>query len=85
MHESSVIQHFKEQGIQQGIRQGARESTIEGILEALEIRFHARGVQTLKPTLEGIEELQRLKALRREAMQVPSLDEFRRALTSNGS
>ena len=77
MHESSVIQHFTQQG--------ARESTIEGILEALEIRFHASGVQTLKPTLEGIEELQRLKALRRKAMQVPSLDEFRRVLASNGS
>ena len=77
MHESSVIQ--------QGLQQGARESTIEGILEALEIRFHASGVRTLKPTLEGIEELQRLKDLRREAIQVPSFDEFRRVLASNGS
>ena len=38
MHESSVIQHFLQQGIEQGIEQGARESLIEGILENLEVR-----------------------------------------------
>lgn len=85
MYESSVIQHFTQQGIQQGIQQGVREGTIEGILEVLEIRFHASSVQTLKPMLEGIEELQQLKTLRREALRVPSLDEFRRVLASNGN
>ena len=71
--------------VEQGIERGARESTIEGILEALEIQFSESGVQTLKPMLESIEELQRLKDLRRAAMQVNSLDAFKRLLTANGS
>jgi hypothetical protein len=55
-------------------------------------------VQTLKPKIESkaieeiqrlkqlhhIEELQTLKQLHHEALQVSSLDEFRRILSSNG-
>ena len=81
MLESSTYRYI----LQQGIERGARESTIEGILEALEVQFHESGVQALKPVLESIEELQHLKVLRRAAMQVPSLDAFKRLLTSNGN
>ena len=81
MLESSTYRYI----LQQGIEQGARESTIEGILEALEIQFRESGAQTLKPMLESIEELQRLKDLRRAVLQVNSLDEFKTLLTSNGS
>ena len=81
MLESSTYRYI----LQQGIEQGARESTIEGILEALEIQFDAGGVQTLKPMLESIEELQRLKDLRRAVLQVNSLDEFKTILASSGS
>ena len=69
--------------LQQGIEKGARESTIEGILESLEIQFRESRVQTLKPMLESIQDLQRLKDLRRAAMQVPSLEAFKRLLTTN--
>ena len=79
MLESSTYQYI----LQQAFEIGARESTIEGILDALEIKFEARGVQTLRPMLEAIEKLQRLKDLRRAAMQVSSLDAFKRLLTSN--
>ena len=85
MLESSTYRYILQQGIEQGIEQGARESTIEGILEALEIQFHEIGVQTLKPMLETIEELQRLKDLRRAVLQVNSLDEFKTLLTASGS
>lgn len=81
MLESSTYRYI----LQQGIERGARESTIEGILEALEVQFQTSGVQALKPVLESIEELQHLKDLRRAAIQVPSLDAFKRLLTSNGS
>ena len=70
MHESSVIQYFE------------RKKTIENLLDVLEVRFQPSEVQTLKPTLENIEESQRLRELLREAVQVPSLDEFRRILSS---
>ena len=76
MHESSVIQYFSEKA--------ERKATIEGILDVLDVRFQPNEVQTLKQgtTLENIEESQRLRELLREAVQVPSLDEFRRILAS---
>ena len=85
MLESSTYRYILQQGFEIGFEIGARESTIEGILEALEIQFDEIGVQTLKPMLESIEELQHLKDLRRAAMQVNSLDEFKTLLASNGS
>ena len=50
MQESSVIQHFTEQG--------ERKGTIESLLDVLEVRFQSSEVQTLKPKIESIEELQ---------------------------
>ena len=75
MQESSVIQHF--------LQQGARESLIEGILENLEVRFNARDLQTVASTLQRINAVQRLKQLRREALQTPSLDAFQQVLDLN--
>ena len=74
--QSEVVQYFKEQGIQQG----ARESIIEGILELLEFKFSDQGVQDLKSMLENVENLQRLKELRREALGAESLEIFRQML-----
>ena len=81
--QSEVVQYFKEQGIEQGIEQGARETIIEGILESLELRFSARGVDRLKPMLENIETLLRLKELRREALQTFSLETFTQILENS--
>ena len=75
--ESSVIQHFTQQG--------ERKNALESLLDVLEVRFQRSDVETLKPTLESIEEIQHLRKLLREAVQVPNLDEFRRILASNGS
>ena len=93
MRESSVYQHLVEtaaeeryqQGIEQGIEQGAKETTIESILLFLDTRFEANTAETLKPTLEAIEDLQRLKHLLREAMRTQSLEVFTRTLTNNGN
>ena len=76
MQESSVIQHFT----QQGIEQGKREGTIQAILDVLEVQFQLDDVQTLKPVLENIEELQRLKQLLREAARAGSLEAFKQTL-----
>ena len=70
MQENSVIQYFE------------RKKTIENLLDVLEVRFQHSDVQILKPTLENIEESQRLRELLREAVQVPSIDEFKRILAS---
>lgn len=82
--QSEVVQYFKEQGIKQGLEQGARESTIESILESLEVRFSNSDAENLKPILEAVETLQRLKELRREALRTYSLEVFRQML-ENGS
>ena len=70
MHESSVIQYFE------------RKSFLEALLDVLAVIFQPNNVQTLKPMIESIEELQSLKELLREAVQVPSLEEFKRILAS---
>lgn len=81
MHESSVIQHFTEQGIEQGERIGVLGS----LLDVLESRFQASEVHALKPTLESIKEIQHLRELLREAVRMSTLDEFKRFLASNGN
>ena len=78
--QSEVVQYFKELGMQEGIEQGARETIIEGILESLEFRFPASDVQKLKPMLENIEILKRLKELRRGALGAGSLEMFRQMI-----
>jgi len=70
MHESSVIQYFE------------RKNTIELLLDVLEVRFQPNNLQTLKSTLENIQEQQELKQLHHQALRVSSLDEFKRILTS---
>ena len=67
------------------IEQGAKETTIESILLFLDTRFEANTAETLKPTLEAIEDLQRLKRLLREATRTQSLEAFTRTLTNNGN
>lgn len=81
MHESSVIQHFTELGIEQGERKGVLES----LLDVLESRFQTNEVHALKSTLENIKEIQHLRELLREAVQVSTLDEFKHILASNGN
>ena len=85
MHESSVIQHFTEQGIEQGIEQGERKGILRSLLDVLESRFQTSEVHALKPTLKNIEEIQHLRELLREAVRVSTLDEFKRILASNGN
>ena len=85
MYESSVIQHFTEQGIEQGIEQGERKGVLASLIDVLESRFQPNEVQTLKPVLENIKELQALKQLHHQALQVPNLEAFRSVLSSNGS
>lgn len=80
MQESSVIQHFLQQGIEQGIEQGTRESLVEGILEILELQFNVRDLSKAASTLHRIDTVQRLRELRREALQVPSFEAFQQIL-----
>ena len=95
MYESSIVQHFTEkgikqgieqgieQGIAQGIEQGGRDRAIEALLDVLEIRFGLAASDPLATRIATIDDVQRLKQLHRAAIQVPSLEEFRRLLDAD--
>ena len=74
--QSDVIQHFKELGIQQGTRAYAIESTIA----VLNARFPNADVDSVKITLEAMQNLERLKELNLNASLTPSFEAFLRAL-----
>ena len=88
MHEFPLIQEFVDeaetrgikQGIEQGIERGEKKGVIESILTLLETRFHPDAVQILKPNLETIDDLARLKELLIVASRVENFEEFARTL-----
>jgi len=76
MQGSSTYQYI----IEQGIERGARKNALESLFDVLDVRFDASAVQAVKPTLERIDDLQRLKQLLRAALQAKSLESFRHTL-----
>ncbi|MCY3550397.1 MAG: Rpn family recombination-promoting nuclease/putative transposase [Candidatus Poribacteria bacterium] len=63
-----------------GIERGARETTIENILSVLTARFPSADVNTLKPVLEAIADLNRLKQLLLNASLANSFQAFQHEL-----
>ena len=59
-----------------GFVHGERKSTINAILTLLNDQFQAEAVQALKPKLETIEDLERLKELLRAVPRTQSLEAF---------
>lgn len=82
MQESPVYERIIQRGIEQGIEQGARQTTIENTLATLEARFPDIDVNALKPSLEAITDLNRLKALNLNASLVTSFHAFQRKLAT---
>ncbi len=80
IRESSLIQYFKQEGIEDGIEQGGRQRAIEDLLDVLEIRFDMLETHPLSTHIAAIDDLQRLKQLHRAAIQVPNLEAFQRVL-----
>ncbi len=85
MLESSTYRYILQQGIEQGIEQGERKNAVKSILNVLDARFRVGAEQTLKLSLEGIEDLQRLEQLLRIAAQAENLEAFMRTLMTNGN
>ncbi len=87
MQQPSIIEYVApqahEQGVQRGIQQGRRESTRKHILEVLTLRLQPETAQTFKPTLEAIDDLQRLEQLFHAAMQAETPEDFKQALSEN--
>ncbi len=73
-----------EQGKVEGIEQGEKKGTIQSIIALLEIKFKPDAVKVLEPTLQGIDDMQRLRELLIAAPRVESLEGFMQFL-SNGN
>ena len=76
MHEFPLVQHY----IEQGREEGERKETVESILTLLGARFHPDAVQLLRPPLESIDDLPRLKELLLAAPYVENFEEFAQTL-----
>jgi hypothetical protein len=72
MHEFPLIQKF----VDEAEARGERKATIESILAFLGTRFNPDAVQILRPALESIDDLPRLKELVLAAPYVENFEEF---------
>ena len=75
MQESSVYQDITQRARAEGIELGTKATVIDDVLQILEIRFQATE-RSIRSALEAIDDLQRLKALLREAVETETLAAF---------
>ena len=76
MQESPFFQEYVQEAEARGLERGEKIGTINSILALLSDQFQSEAVQALKPTLETIEDLERLKELLRAAPRAQSLEAF---------
>ncbi len=69
-----------QEGREEGREEGERKGTIESILALLGARFHPDAVQALKPTIETIDDLSRLKELLLAVPYAQSVEAFTKTL-----
>jgi len=74
------MERGKEQGIQQGKELGAKAGTIQSILDLLDKRFEMSTAPILTPLLEPIDDLQLLRQLFQEALDVEHLENYIRSV-----
>ncbi len=73
-----------EQGKVEGIQEGEKKGTIQNIISLLETQFKPDEVKVLEPTLESIDDMQRLRELLLAAPRVDTLETFMQYM-SNGN
>ena len=76
VNNSTVYEMIIERGVEQGRQLGAKESTIESITDLLDKRLRMSTAPLLTPLLEPIDDLQKLKLLFQEAIEVEHLEDF---------
>ena len=74
------IEQGIERGIEQGREQGARQTHIENTIAILNALFPDQDANALKPKLEAINDLDRLKALNLSASLATSFQQFQQQL-----
>ncbi len=77
--EETIMATVAETWVQEGLQQGLEKATRESILEILEIRFGSLP-EKVSALLNRVKDLDRLKQLHREALQVDSLEAFNQGL-----
>ena len=77
MLESAFVQLYMEEAKEKG----RIDATIDSILALLSLQFHPDAVQALKPTLEKIDDVQRLQQLHLAAARPESLEAFMQNLS----
>ena len=89
VNESLVFQRYAEAAIKpaveealaRGFEEGERNATIGTILSFLEARFQTTSVRSLRPLLETIDDMERLKQLAPAAASAENLETFLEALS----
>ena len=89
VYESLVFQRYAEKAIKpaveealaRGFEEGERKATIATILSFLETRFQTTSVHSLRPLLETIDDVERLRQLAPAAASAESLETFLEALS----
>ena len=76
-----AVEAARKQGFEQGMAQGRIQVAIEMLLDLLETRFHPAAVRNLKPLLETIDDMERLKQLVPAAASAENLETFLVALS----
>ena len=84
MQESSVYQHLVETAGEEYYQRGARQNAIRSLFAVLEFKFDRHAVQSLRPALESIQDLQRLQELHHEALSTENLETFVQNLETDG-
>ena len=76
-----AVEEARTQGFEQGMEQGRIQVAIELLLDLLETRFHPAAVRNLRPLLETIDDMERLKQLAPAAASAENLETFLVALS----
>ena len=80
MYESSIAQHFAERGRREGIEQGIQQGLMLAVLDVISERFSPNRAEQLKPTLESIQEIARLREILVKASEVETFDKLQQAV-----
>jgi hypothetical protein len=76
---SRIELEAKQEGIEEGLQQGILQTAREAVLDVLEIRFEVVPSELIE-VVNRIEDTPLLKRLHREAIAIPSIEEFQLVL-----
>ncbi|MDW8318622.1 MAG: hypothetical protein RMN53_12370, partial [Anaerolineae bacterium] len=78
------LEEGRREGLQEGLQQGLVRAARDDVLAALEVRFGAVP-EAVQAAVERIADAQRLKQLLRQAILVPSIEDFIHLLAADGN